>query len=206
MSNYPPEYCPYCGTALETVEWPTQFRCESCDQPVFHNAVLGGGAVVVDGDRLLLVEDFRDSGTWKLPEGRQEIPESPREGVARELEEETGLRVDPADLVYLYDDAKAVGEEMFMMGVYYAVERDRTEGELEAGSDATDARFFTPAEFAASAETLRPMPNPEETRSWNDLEAVLSVAKQALEREPRYASLVAPANIDVDAHTDIGRE
>lgn len=197
MVNYPPEYCPYCGTALEVVEWPTQYRCESCDDWVFHNAVLGGGAVVVDGDRLLLVEDFRAPGSWKLPEGRPEIPESPREGVARELEEETGLAVDPDELVYLYDDAKEVGEEMFMMGIYYAVDRAETTGRLDAATDAIDARFWTPAEFAASDQTLKPMPNPEETRSWKDLETIHEVATRALQRETRYSTLIAPRNVDV---------
>lgn len=197
MSNYPPEFCPYCGTELTVVEHPKYFRCESCDDWVFHNAVLGGGAVVIDGERLLLVEDFREEGTWKVPEGRPEIPESPREGVARELEEEAGLRVDPADLVYLYDDAKEVGKEMYMMGIYYGVERSKTSGELDAGTDATDARFWTPAEFAASDEILRPMPNPVETRSWKDLEALHEVATAALERDTRYRALIEPSNLDI---------
>lgn len=197
MSNFPPEYCPYCGSPLEEIEWPKIYRCESCDRPVFHNSVLGGGVVVVDGDQLLLIEDFREAGAWKVPEGRPEIPESPREGVARELEEEAGLSVDPADLVYLYDDAKEVVEDQFMMEIYYAVERAKTEGPLDAGSDATDARFWTPAEFAASDQILRPMPNPAETRSWHDLETVLSIATEALQRETRYATHVAPSNLDV---------
>lgn len=197
MVNFPPEYCPYCGTRLEVVEHPKYYRCESCEDWVFHNSVLGGGAVVIDGERLLLVEDFREEGTWKVPEGRPEIPESPREGVARELEEEAGLAVDPADLVYLYDDAKDVGEEMYMMGIYYAVERSTTSGEVDAGTDATDARFWTPEEFAASDEILRPMPNPEETRSWNDLESLHEVATAALERDTRYRTLIEPSNLDI---------
>lgn len=193
MVNFPPDYCPYCGTELDAVDRPTVYRCDSCDDWVFHNAVLGGGVVVVDGDELLLVEDFREAGTWKVPEGRPEIPESPREGVARELEEEAGLSVDPDDLVYLYDDAKEVVEDMYMMGVYYAVHRDDTTGEVEAGTDATDARFWTPAEFEASDEVLRPMPNPDETRSWAiGLDLLRDQAKRALDRETRYKDLFAP--------------
>lgn len=192
MVNFPPEYCPYCGTELEAVDEPRVYRCESCGDPVFHNAVLGGGVVVVDGGRLLLVEDFREPGTWKVPEGRPEIPESPREGVARELEEEAGLAVDPEALVYLYDDAKEVGEGMYMMGIYYAVDRAETTGEPEGGSDATDARFWAPAEFAASDQTLKDMPNPEETRSWKmGLDVLLAQSKKALQRETRYADLFA---------------
>jgi ADP-ribose pyrophosphatase YjhB (NUDIX family) len=106
MANFPPDFCPYCGSELESVDEPTVYRCGACDDWVFHNAVLGCGIVVVDGDELLLVEDFRGPGTWKIPEGVPEIPESPREGAARELEEETGLVVDPDDLVYCYDVGK----------------------------------------------------------------------------------------------------
>lgn len=194
MVNFPPEYCPYCGTALELVEEPTVYRCESCDDWVFHNAVLGGGVVVVDGDRLLLIEDFRGPGTWKIPEGVPEIPESPREGVARELEEETGLTVDADDLVYLYDVGKHVGKDMFRMHIYYGVERSQTTGPLEAGSDATDARFWTPEEFAASEHTLREMPNPDETRSWNmGLDVLRDQTQKALQAdEPRYVELFKP--------------
>jgi ADP-ribose pyrophosphatase YjhB (NUDIX family) len=193
MVNYPPDYCPYCGTGLDLVEEPTVYRCESCDDLVFHNAVLGGGVVVVDGDSLLLVEDFRGPGTWKIPEGVPEIPESPREGVARELEEETGLSVDPDELVYLYDVGKWVGEDMFRMHVIYGVERSQTTGTVEAGSDATDARFWMPSEFEASDHTLRDMPNPDETRSWDmGLDVLRDQTQKALQRETRYADLFEP--------------
>jgi ADP-ribose pyrophosphatase YjhB (NUDIX family) len=193
MVNFPPEYCPYCGTELDAADPPTVYRCEACDDWVFHNSVLGGGVVVVDGERLLLIEDFREAGTWKVPEGRPEIPESPREGVARELEEETGLSVDPDDLVYCYDDAREVKTDKHMMGIYYAVHREDTTGTVEAGSDATDARFWTPEEFEASDQELRDMPNPDETRSWDiGLALLRDLATEALERETTYAELFAP--------------
>jgi ADP-ribose pyrophosphatase YjhB (NUDIX family) len=126
--NFPLENCPYCGTQLETVEWPNYYRCRSCDDWVFHDAVLGGGTVVLDRDSLILVEDFRDPGEWTLTEKRPEIPESLREGVAPELEEETELTLDPGDLVSLYDNAAEPLEDRFMMGIYYAVERSKTTG------------------------------------------------------------------------------
>jgi ADP-ribose pyrophosphatase YjhB (NUDIX family) len=193
MANFPPSHCPYCGTALDLVDAPTVYRCEDCDDYVFHNAVLGGGAVVVDDDSVLLVEDFRGAGTWKVPEGVPEIPESPREGVARELAEETNLAVDPADLVYLYDVGKEVAEDKFRMHVYYGVDRADTTGPLEAGSDATDARFWTPEAFAASDHELRDMPNPDETRSWAvELGLLCDLTTAALDRETTYAALFAP--------------
>lgn len=166
--NQPPEYCPYCGTALdvaeapvddhstlESVGTPSVFFCESCDDYVFYNTVPGGSAVVVDGDSLLLVEDFRSPGEWKLPSGRIELGERPSEGIARELEEETGLAVDPDHLVYWTDDAVELRDDQYMSNVNYAVPRSKTSGTLDAGSDATDARFFTPEEFAASEYEIK---------------------------------------------------
>jgi hypothetical protein len=83
------------------------------------------------------------------------------------------------------------------MHIYYAVDRDQTTGTLEAGSDATDARFWTPAEFEASDESLRPMPNPDETRSWKNLETLLDVSQKALQRNTRYSELIAPSDLDI---------
>ncbi|WP_312912302.1 NUDIX domain-containing protein [Natronosalvus caseinilyticus] len=161
--NQPPSYCPYCGASVEGVDSPMHsrvetlmvYRCESCDDYVFYNPTPGGSAVVVNGDALLLVEDFRASGEWKLPSGRIELGESMREGVARELEEETGLVVDPDDLVYVHDEAGEPVPDQHMVNVEYAVPRSKTSGTLEAGSDATDARFFTPDEFESSSFILR---------------------------------------------------
>lgn len=181
MVNLPPDYCPYCGTALDAIEEPTIYRCESCDDYVFHNPCPGASTAVVDGDRLLLVEDFRDPGEWKLPAGRPECGESAREGAARELEEETGVSVDPATLTYFFDSAGEPVEEQYMLNVDFAVDRSATTGTVESGSDATDARFWTPAEFAASDQSLK------ETHvdrfGTDSLEWLLDEARRALERQ-----------------------
>ena len=162
--NRPPEYCPYCGSPVDGVETsfagghvetPMVYRCDSCEDYVFYNPTPGGSAAVVDGDRMLLVKDFRSPGEWKLPSGRIELGESVREGVARELEEETGLSVDPTDLAYFYDEAGEPVDEQYMVKVDFAVPRSETTGRLRAGSDATDARFFTAAEFEASDHTMK---------------------------------------------------
>ncbi|WP_435346735.1 NUDIX domain-containing protein [Haloarchaeobius sp. HRN-SO-5] len=161
--NQPPEYCPYCGTAVTPVDSPMHdvvetsvvYRCDSCEDYVFYNPTPGGSAAVVDDDAVLLVEDFRSPGEWKLPSGRMELGETPREGVARELAEETGLTVDPGDLTYFFDEAGEPVEEQYMVGIDYAVHRDETTGTVEAASDATDARFFTPAEFEAADHVLK---------------------------------------------------
>jgi len=161
--NRPPSYCPYCASpvtpvgtpVVESVDETTAYRCEECDDFVFYNPTPGGSAIVLDGDSVLLVEDFRTPGEWKLPSGRMELGESPREGVARELEEETGLAVDPHALVYVCDESGEPAPGQYMVGIDYAIRRADTTGTLAAGSDATDAQFFTPDEFEASEHVIK---------------------------------------------------
>ena len=161
--NQPPEFCPYCGTEVTSVdspmiansETPMIHRCDSCDGYVFYNPTPGGSAVVVENDSMLLVEDFRSPGEWKLPSGRMELGESAREGVARELEEETGLGVDPDDLTYFYEETGEPVEDQYMLNFDYAVSLSDTSGSLSAASDATDVRFFTPGGLINSKNRLK---------------------------------------------------
>ena len=64
--------------------------------------VVGAVAVVRDSeaegtDRLLLLRQAAHR-TWSLPAGLLKRREHPADGCARELFEETGVRIDPADL------------------------------------------------------------------------------------------------------------
>jgi 8-oxo-dGTP diphosphatase len=60
--------------------------------------IIGVGAVIVEGGRVLLVR--RDTeplrGEWSVPGGMLELGEKLRDGVRREALEETGVRVEPA--------------------------------------------------------------------------------------------------------------
>lgn len=154
MSNFPPEYCPYCGTELDDVEPPTIQHCASCDDYVFYNPTPGGSVAVLDGERLLLVEDFRYENEWKLPSGVLEVGESPAEGAIRELEEETGLVVDPDGLTYVTNNAVEPVDGKHHANVTFATRRAATAGTVEAGSDATDARLWTVDEFGTSDATF----------------------------------------------------
>lgn len=49
------------------------------------------GGLVVDGDRILLIESLRGH-RWQLPKGRLEPGETAREAALREIHEETGVR------------------------------------------------------------------------------------------------------------------
>lgn len=67
--------------------------------------LVGVGAVIVHESRVLLVQRGREPmlGRWTIPGGLIEIGEALNEAVVRETREETGLEVEPIELVELLD-------------------------------------------------------------------------------------------------------
>ena len=64
-----------------------------------HSVSVAG--IVIDGDRTLAIQR-RDNGAWEPPGGVLELEESPTDGVAREVWEETGIKIDVGDLTGVY--------------------------------------------------------------------------------------------------------
>lgn len=165
MVSRPPTYCPRCGEFLETTTFEDRERkrCPACEDVIWHNPVPCAGAAVVDRTgaepAVLCVERGVPPGVgeWTIPGGHMEVGEEPHVAAARELEEETGISVDPDALDVL--DAAAIppqnGKHVVM--TYYVADRADATGEPAAGSDATAARFWTPREFASSDEEFRPI-------------------------------------------------
>src|SRR5881397_3315580 len=66
---------------------------------------IGVGAVIIDNARVLLVKRGHEplTGEWSIPGGVLELGETVRQGVAREALEETGLTVEPLELLGVFD-------------------------------------------------------------------------------------------------------
>jgi 8-oxo-dGTP diphosphatase len=123
--------------------------------------VVGVGAVVWFGDRVLLVKRGKPPrlGQWSLPGGAQRLGETVAEAVRREVMEETGLELDQVEVIATVDlierdDAGRVRYHYTLIDVT----AEATSDAARPGSDAAEVRWFTPEEASALglwSETVR---------------------------------------------------
>lgn len=127
--------------------------------------LVGVGAVVVDAGRVLLIQRGREplKGHWSLPGGLIELGESLHAAVIREVEEETGLLVEPVELIELLDRIYRDGDRVryhYVIADYLCrvkAESLKT-GMLKAASDADAVRWVERAEWNShSALVLDPI-------------------------------------------------
>jgi ADP-ribose pyrophosphatase YjhB (NUDIX family) len=106
------------------------------------------GAVIKDDrGRLLLIKRGHapGAGLWSLPGGRIEPGETDAEALVREMREETGLAVEPGQLIGTVRRPAQDGD-VFDIRDYAA---RVTGGTLRAGDDAAEARWVAPGEMGS---------------------------------------------------------
>jgi ADP-ribose pyrophosphatase YjhB (NUDIX family) len=112
--------------------------------------LLGVGALIFDGDRVLLVERGKPplQGYWSLPGGLVEAGERLECAVIREVKEETGLTVTAGCLATVFErimpDDAGECEYHYVLVDFYCV---MTGGILRAGDDSSSARWFSISEL-----------------------------------------------------------
>lgn len=111
--------------------------------------LVGVGGVVVQDNRVLLVQRGTEplKGQWSIPGGLIDVGETLREAVIREVKEETGLDVEPLELVELLD---RIHRQDGRVRYHYVIADYLcrvTGGSLVAASDADAVRWTERAEW-----------------------------------------------------------
>ncbi len=106
---------------------------------------VGVGGVVIHRGRVLLVRRGHEplKGRWTIPGGMVEVGEELKQAVRRELKEETGLEVEPRDLIEVFDRIQRKGRRVryhFVIADYLCRLKG---GKLRPASDVLDARWVS---------------------------------------------------------------
>lgn len=112
--------------------------------------LVGVGAVIVQDGQVLLVQRGTEPalGRWSIPGGLIEVGESLTEAVVREVREETGLDVEPIELVELLDRIDRDGDRIryhFVIADYLCRVLG---GTLSAASDAAAVCWVERAQWS----------------------------------------------------------
>jgi 8-oxo-dGTP diphosphatase len=121
--------------------------------------LVGVSAIIIADGRVVLIKRGQAPllGEWSIPGGMLELGETLRQGAEREAFEETGLNVRATELLGVFE--RIVPDAEQRTSYHYVLIDFLCEvvsGEMRAGGDAANARWFTLEEVAA-------LPLPEDT-------------------------------------------
>jgi 8-oxo-dGTP diphosphatase len=112
--------------------------------------LVGVGAIIIENERILLVKRGHPPllGEWSIPGGVLEVGEMLREAAVREAREETGLVVEPGELLGVFDRVVRADGRVLYHYVLIDFLCRRVSGEPCCGTDADEVRWFTREEVA----------------------------------------------------------
>ena len=114
--------------------------------------IVGVGGVIVHHGEVLLVRRANPplEGEWSIPGGALELGEKLRDGIAREVMEETGLDVEVGPLLDVFDSIHPddAGRTMYHYVLVDYLCRPGS-GTAKAASDACELRWARPEELEA---------------------------------------------------------
>nr|WP_315430335.1 NUDIX hydrolase [uncultured Albidiferax sp.] len=135
------KFCPQCATALAWISQEEdggskqRLRCPACDFTHWNNPTPVLAAIVEYGGQILLARNAAWTGEiYALITGFMEACETPEEGIAREILEETNLTASKLELIGVYDFQRMNQ----LLIVYHAV----AHGEVRLSPELVDYRLY----------------------------------------------------------------
>lgn len=147
-------YCPKCGSDHFDSHNEKSKQCANCGFVYYFNPSAATVALILnEKNELLVCRRAKDpaKGTLDLPGGFIDIAETAEEGVAREVREETGLKVDEAIYqftlpnIYVY-----AGFPVHTLDMFFLCKVTNT-NRIEANDDVADS-FFLPLDAICPEE------------------------------------------------------
>ncbi|MDB5732849.1 MAG: ADP-ribose pyrophosphatase [Variovorax sp.] len=138
---FEPKFCPACATPLAWIEAiedsgaTTRLRCQACDWTHWNNPTPVLAAIVEYRGQVLLARNAAwQKGMYALITGFMEAGETPEQGIAREIKEETNLDTSALGLVGVYDFQRM--NQVII--AYHAV----ADGEVRLSPELVDYRLY----------------------------------------------------------------
>jgi NAD+ diphosphatase len=139
--HYAFKFCPNCATPLSLIAQmedggeKQRLRCPACGYTHWNNPTPVLAAVIQYQDRILLARNAAWPGKmYALITGFMEAGETPEEGIAREIKEETNLDAQSLSLIGVYDF-----QRMNQVIIAYHA---RAEGEVRLSPELADYRLY----------------------------------------------------------------
>ena len=115
-------------------------------------ALVGVGSIIIQDGKVLLVKRGHPPllGEWSIPGGVLEVGETLRAAAVREAKEETGLIVEPAELLGVFD--RVIRDDKGRVRYHYVLIDflcRQTGGILASSGDAAEVQWFEEVELAA---------------------------------------------------------
>jgi 8-oxo-dGTP diphosphatase len=113
--------------------------------------LIGVGAVIIHENRVLIAQRGNPpmKGHWGIPGGLLELGETLVQAVSREVREETGLLVEPVELIELLDRIHRQDDRIQFHYVIADYLCRVTGGALQAASDAEAVRWIERSEWSS---------------------------------------------------------
>jgi ADP-ribose pyrophosphatase YjhB (NUDIX family) len=110
---------------------------------------VGVGGVVVHEGRVLLIRRGKEPlyGRWVVPGGTVELGEPLETALVREMLEETGLEVEPVELLTVFDRIEREGSVVLYHYVIVDYLCRYVSGDARAASDALEVAWAAPEEL-----------------------------------------------------------